>query len=143
MWAAKVRSRCLKIKRAIKSAASAASSINTGEPHGRWGGGRLHCILVISGATLAADLITPLIFKHLEQNFQPQRGTVSVEDMTGPLNRPSAIAEHLVEVLHNRRALLEQASSQALLCFWHLDRRSLEHKPITNSKVVCRDEDVC
>ena len=67
--------RCLKLIPVIKSAASAGSpmtkvtgSARTTAQHADSGGLRLPCILVIGEAALAADLITGLIFKHLERN---------------------------------------------------------------------------
>ena len=59
----------------IKLAVSAASPMTKmqGSPwttawHGRWAGEGFPCILVIGEAALAAALITPLIFKHIESN---------------------------------------------------------------------------
>ncbi len=72
-------SRCLKINRVIKLAASAAFPMTKLQEspqchvvpcravvHG------LLCILVIGEAALAADLIARLIFENLEQNLQPE-----------------------------------------------------------------------
>ena len=69
-------SRCLKMNHVIKSAASAASPMTKmqGSPrttarHMGDGGQGLPCISAIGEAALAVDLITQLIFKHLEQNL--------------------------------------------------------------------------
>ena len=85
--------RCLKNNRVIKSAASADSLITKMHGSPRTLSFRcravvrgLPCILVIGEAALAADLITQLIFKHLERNLAVSEADASFEEVSGPFS---------------------------------------------------------